>query len=154
MNTTTNKQRIYVAAAIFLFAAYGLQARGHCSRPRDIDRALLITDMVLRTLIPTQTVIVEPQPVVTYTTPVYETTTVVTTPTTVITPVYSRSVYVAPTIHYTRPAWHYYHRPAPRYYHPPRHHHRHHRHTPHHAPRGGGRSHHAPRGGGRSHHRR
>jgi len=128
MNTTTNKQRVYVAALILVFAACGLQAGGHHSRPRDIDRALLITDIVLRALIPTQTIFVEPQPVVTYTTPVYETTTV-------ITPVYRRPVYVAPTIHYTRPARYDHCRPAPRWYNPPRHHRQPQR-MPNHAPQG------------------
>lgn len=126
MNTTTNKLRIYVATVVLVFAACGLQAGGH---PRDIDRALLITDIVLRTLLPTQTVIVqpqtvivEPQPAVTYTTPVYQTTTVVTTPTTVITPVYTTPIYVAPTFRYTRPARYDHCRPSPRWYTPPRHH--------------------------------
>lgn len=122
MNTTTNKLKLYVATVVLVFAACGLQAGGRHNKVRDIDRALLITDIVLRALIPTQTIIVEPQPVVTYTTPVYQTTTVVTTPTTVITPVYTRPVYVAPTIRYTRPARYDHHRPTQRWYTPPRHH--------------------------------
>ncbi len=126
MNITNQKWKFNVAALLLVFASFGLQAGGHYSRPRDIDRALLITDIVLRALIPTQTVYVEPQPVVTYTTPVYQTTTVVTTPTTVITPVYSQPVYsqpvyYAPTFHYSRPARYDHRRAAPRWYNPPRH---------------------------------
>ncbi len=131
MNTTNHKLKIYVTALVLVFTACGLQAGGrHYSKPRDIDRALLITDIVLRALIPTQTIVVQPQPVVTYTTPVYHsTTTIVTTPSTIFTPVYSSPVYVSPTFYYTYPVRYdayrqgrYDHcRPAPRWYSPPRH---------------------------------
>ncbi len=122
MNTTKLNLTLCFAIVALLFSSPALQARSHYSKPRDIDRAIHITDIVLRALFPTQTIVVEQQPAVTYTTPFYQssTTTIITTPTTVITPVYSRPVYVAPTYHYVSPPRYDYYRPAPRWNPPPK----------------------------------
>ena len=129
MNTTKHNFTIFLACFVLFSTTCFLQAGGHRhSKPRDIDRAIHIADIVLRALFPSQTVIVEQPSPVTYTTPFYQSTTVVTTPT-VVTPVYSQPVYVAPTYYYFTPTripayrpqpQHNHYRPPTRHYTPPR----------------------------------
>lgn len=104
---------------LFLFSVSSFARGGY--KPRNIDRALYFTDIVLRSLYPSTVVVNEPA--VTQTSTVYSTTGSTTTTTVVTTPVYTAPVvttpvitystysappiYVAPRIRYTTPRYHY-----------------------------------------------
>ncbi|NMA43066.1 MAG: hypothetical protein GX946_06770 [Oligosphaeraceae bacterium] len=130
MNKKTTKLNLLAFILLTLGAVSSLQARSVTVKMRDVDRALLVSDMVLRTLFPTR-VVVEQSTTgydsAIYGVPAYSGS--VTTTTTVINPsIFTTPLYVTPRVHYVYPQ-HYvtprYYRGTPHYsaprHHPPRH---------------------------------
>ncbi|MDD3695185.1 MAG: hypothetical protein PHG44_04375 [Lentisphaeria bacterium] len=124
MNKKLSNSNLLVVIFLALGAISSLQARSVTVKMRDIDRALLVSDMVLRSLFPAQQTVVVQQAAPVYSAPLYSApvySSSVTT--TVINPsVFTTPLYVAPSIHYIggSPRYSPPRYSAPRYSPPPR----------------------------------